>query len=240
MILTCSSCSTRYLIDAASVGPDGRTVKCAKCGHKWREYPPADVPKVLTEESVENTDTVEEGAAPTPEMSIREMSASSSRRRTTEAPPRKKRNWIGWLLFLVILGGIGAGAFYGRDYVVKFLPASAKLYQMLKIDVQTSNKLGLEIREVTSKSILEKGVVRLTVTGKIVNVTGTVRPLPRVAIQLLDAKKQHVYSWSKELDEKEIAPWGTVEFSSSMNQPPEEAKRVKADLVVPKKPEAAQ
>ena len=37
MIVTCPSCSTRYLVDPAAIGQGGRRVKCARCGHLWRE-----------------------------------------------------------------------------------------------------------------------------------------------------------------------------------------------------------
>ena len=45
MIVSCPSCATRYLIDPTALGGEGRTVRCAKCSHTWREQPPADMPK---------------------------------------------------------------------------------------------------------------------------------------------------------------------------------------------------
>ena len=40
MIITCPSCSARYVVDPVKIGPGGRTVKCAKCGHAWAQEPP--------------------------------------------------------------------------------------------------------------------------------------------------------------------------------------------------------
>ena len=35
MLVSCSSCNSKYLINSADLKPDGRTVQCAKCGHNW-------------------------------------------------------------------------------------------------------------------------------------------------------------------------------------------------------------
>jgi len=39
MILSCPACRTRFRIDAALLGRDGRKVRCAKCTHVWRVGP---------------------------------------------------------------------------------------------------------------------------------------------------------------------------------------------------------
>ncbi len=214
-------------------------VKCAKCGHKWREFPPEDAPITLDEPVVEETPKPEpkEDVASAPEagMSIEEMTKATKPRPRPKKPERKKRNWLGWLIFLLILGGLGAGAYYGRNFVVQVLPGTASLYQSLKLDVKTTNQLGLEIRNVQNKSVEENGIIRLTVTGEIVNITGEERPIPRIAIQLVDSKNQHVYSWQAKPKAETVGPWEKVEFSSSMNQPPAEAKHIKANLIAPRK-----
>ena len=35
MILVCPNCSSRFKVKAEAIGESGRTVRCAKCGHKW-------------------------------------------------------------------------------------------------------------------------------------------------------------------------------------------------------------
>src|SRR5258706_5749240 len=37
MILTCTSCDTRYSVDGSKFPAAGRTVRCAKCGHSWHQ-----------------------------------------------------------------------------------------------------------------------------------------------------------------------------------------------------------
>lgn len=45
MIITCPSCSARYVVDPVKIGPEGRTVKCAKCGNAWAQ--PAPTPEEM-------------------------------------------------------------------------------------------------------------------------------------------------------------------------------------------------
>jgi predicted Zn finger-like uncharacterized protein len=40
MIIACPACATRYVVPDSAIGPEGRTVRCAKCRHSWFQEGP--------------------------------------------------------------------------------------------------------------------------------------------------------------------------------------------------------
>ncbi|GAB4142851.1 MAG: zinc-ribbon domain-containing protein [Sphingomonadales bacterium] len=46
MIISCSACGTRYVLDPAKLGAAGRTVRCANCHHSWFQEAPDANPMV--------------------------------------------------------------------------------------------------------------------------------------------------------------------------------------------------
>lgn len=35
MLISCNSCTSKYLVNSADLKPNGRIVQCAKCGNQW-------------------------------------------------------------------------------------------------------------------------------------------------------------------------------------------------------------
>ena len=45
MILTCNSCSKKFVVPDSAITASGRMVQCGSCGNKWRQYPVGEVKK---------------------------------------------------------------------------------------------------------------------------------------------------------------------------------------------------
>src|SRR5664280_75740 len=73
MLIVCPSCATSYMIDQASFGPAGRTVRCARCKVTWVAGEPkstsdvtAFVDSVIADAGAQSTPLARTEAAPLP------------------------------------------------------------------------------------------------------------------------------------------------------------------------------
>jgi predicted Zn finger-like uncharacterized protein len=111
MILTCSSCGTRYLIDPVQLGDSGRVVRCAKCGHSWTQPPSSD-------------------RAPGPALTPSPTSNPVSGNLPVPARPRKKRlpvlTWLGLSAVVLV---VAAAVVEGREAIVEHWPYAERLYR---------------------------------------------------------------------------------------------------------------
>lgn len=59
MFIACPACETHYKLDDLALGPKGRKVRCASCGHVWRATLPQEEPDELPPETVDRFTTTE-------------------------------------------------------------------------------------------------------------------------------------------------------------------------------------
>ena len=56
MLISCTSCHSKYLINSADLKPDGRTVQCANCGNQWyQESSLREEEEILISSTLSNT-----------------------------------------------------------------------------------------------------------------------------------------------------------------------------------------
>jgi predicted Zn finger-like uncharacterized protein len=236
MILECSECHTRYLVPDNAIGAEGRTVRCAKCKHSWYQ-PPAALD--LSPASVVAPDPVapapaEPIAAPTPAPAVdRSYGDDDDYDAFAHEPPfRGRRNptkmWT--------IAAVGAG--------VLMLAAAAALFFLNVPDLAT--RIGLPLAPQATpltfvnvakpdRRDLPTGSELFAVSGQVHNPTGSRQPLPDIRVELYDAQRQPrlVYSWTIKLDQRTIAPGGTVDFRSAKLDVPASSKTMNLSFTAP-------
>ena len=227
MILTCTSCGTRYSVDGSKFPAAGRTVRCAKCGHSWHQAGELDEPEFVSEplapaaaETVSETPVSEpaDGSfSPTRDFAPPSVAAEPS------APLAPKlaiiAGWIG--LFAVVLLIAFAAVKY-RQHIASIWPQSAGVYNGLGLAVNAS---GLDFRKVGYRRETEDGQIVLAVSGEIVNTSSRQLPVPQtVRVTLSDAGKRELYHWTFKPSVTVLAPGQSAPFLTRLASPPSAAR----------------
>lgn len=269
MIITCPECSKKYSVKTEAIGPKGRTVRCKNCGNSWHQDPPGvkkaapapssdnDVPPPFDQEGALGADfnadqmgggPVDEGfedadripdPPPIPEQLIRN---------NPKPAPKKKKGIVGWIVFLLLIAGIGAGAYFAKDILINAWPPIAKVYDMVGLDVPHVGD-GLDIRELPPTREDEDGVDVLVVRAEIVNIVEEPVVLPYLLIELLDPldrvvqrkktpliyDKSKVQSGAEMPMEQQMLPAGeTIKVETKIRRPNPTATRLQVTFLDPR------
>ena len=124
MILTCPSCDTRYQADEAKFPPQGRQVRCAKCGHVWHQAGalPQPEPEVVIKAD-------EPARAPEPGPSRTRAFAPAATHTEPEPAPRGAMVAVmaGWVGLILVILGIGYSLVRYRQEISMIWPQSASV-----------------------------------------------------------------------------------------------------------------
>jgi predicted Zn finger-like uncharacterized protein len=226
MILTCPSCGTRYEADEAQIPPQGRDVRCARCGEVWNASPllsgfeTAPPPPPAPEEP-----SAEVYAQPF----ARDEEPHSEPQAAEEPPARPFAYWLrqiglsaGWIGLAAVVLVIGFVASVYRQKVVEVWPQSASLYSRLGMKV---NATGLDIHSIKYTEAPQDGQLVLTVTGALTNVTNRELPVPQIRVGLIDGDKRELYHWTFAPDVMTLRPGQSTRFVTRLSNPPEQAAK---------------
>lgn len=206
MILTCEKCQTRFSLDPAALGREGRKVKCTRCGETWFQTPPQPGPDAPLRAPAEPRQA---GSATGPD-GAREAGSGDGGDAGPEAPPRPKGrrataarggpggdrrgNAAGWMLLTLIVVGLGAALYLGRDAVVNAWPPAWRLYATLGLDEPALQDegavapyVGLSFVDVVPRWAETEGAPVLMVSGGLVNGGTGLARIPLFEARFLDA-----------------------------------------------------
>ena len=236
MNLTCPSCATTFVIEIEQLGPGGRQVRCGSCGHSWHQVAENGATETEVAESAPaTTEAPPPEAAPQEKPEKPEKLEKRSRRRGPKLPRHKETGGgrssllLGWILFLVVVGGLAAGLYFGRTQVLALVPAAAPLYQMAGL-MPPPPGVPLELRDVKTARRVVEGEQVVVVEGLVSNATSEPQSVPLLRASLIDAKGDEVENWTFAASATTLPPGGSTGFETIAKNPPTEG-RILIDFV---------
>jgi predicted Zn finger-like uncharacterized protein len=221
MILTCPECATRYQTDASHFSPDGRKVRCAKCGHVWHQAAPG----METEARVDDAPAMARSAAPSVAIPERTPPAPS-----WQAPPQE-RTWplerlglgLGWAALALVVLTLGWSTVHYRENIATLWPQSSSLFKAMGMTV---NARGIEIEPGDRHYETEDGQDVLVITGRLVNISAHELSVPQISVSLTDDAKRELYHWSFAPGVATLHAGQSAAFHTRLPNPPAATKNI--------------
>jgi predicted Zn finger-like uncharacterized protein len=236
MILTCTSCSTRYYADDDAIGTAGRTVRCAACGHSWfaeprlelreraEEVAPAATAtrqEPLTRERVERLRRAAEqpGPAPSAAAKFRQQQADRMRRE------RNRAAIAAWGATGAAVAASCAGMVVFRQDVAEVWPRSASAFAALGLDV---NVYGLEFYDLAVERAFDGPTPILLVSGEVRNIGRDDKMIPPVRLSLRDSNSREIFELVHAVGDAPLTAGGATPFQIRVENPPADAVDLEA------------
>ena len=243
MILTCPECSTRYLTKENAIGPNGRTVRCAKCDSTWFVASEADELSLKDNQAVVE-EIVPISAAATATMATPSRSTIGSapiaaptvperpgahvvmRDKVDQERRRRRLTSVGliWAVPLALLFVAAILGYVFRQNIVNGIPQTATLYQAIGVDVKLS---GLSIEDPITRSALVDGKPVLVVNGAVRNITSKTQDVPLVELSLHSKDGEPLVTWLVDTRKENLGKKERVTFISEYPNPPLDAVKLR-------------
>ena len=235
MILACPACKTRFEIDVTRLGAKSRLVRCGQCAHQWRQAPerepaePASAPPEEDPQQAPSPAAPAAEAAPLSAVPGERVVASGGAVPGGAEPASSPSAWLGWVLLLVFVTGLGGFAYFGRDLLVAKVPQMSQLYALAGWSIGTPND-GLSLENVTSVRRLISGDRILIIEGEVLNISNTVVPVPRLRASLNNSDGDEISFWYFSAEDTELGPGESTRFETSTSNPPKNGKNLSISL----------
>jgi len=244
MIVTCPACATRYVVDPAALGSQGRMVRCARCSDSWFQAPPPPDPAAppapaptLPPEPVVTPPPAADGSPAVPTEPMPSFIGNRDRFDRSKLPalrkpppPRMTSVQLGWAALagfvLLFLGGL----ILFHAAIAAAWPPSERLYNLIGLS-SPGPDTWFELQALKTAPNMEDGQKNLVVSGEIANVSATQHAVPKLRVNLLNAHKQIVKSWDFQAIGDPLAPGQKLPFQTSIAAPPDDTTSVNVNWV---------
>lgn len=237
MIVSCPACATRFSLDAALLGANGRNVRCAKCSHKWKQLPqPDDAPPLELATPAPVVDLPKEAPTPSPEPTVQRASdpvpeiAAPPRTRPEHRPtgpitvppklrpmaPAKRGGYIPLVMMLGVLVGLLAAAYFFSGAIARVVPGADMIYKLIGLSATDPTDV-LQLGNLKSEM---RGTSVLSVRGELFNPSEYPLDIPPLMVILSDKEGKQIGVLPFRLQETRIEPGETISFRKIYQDPP--------------------
>lgn len=240
--MTCPDCSTRYTVDAKTLGQSGRKVRCASCAHEWFAKPEDDAANApAPAEDLPMDEMVDAEEAAIDEMSAADVEDVAMEAETPPAPHRAYRDKLekrakrksfmvsasAWAGIAAVLLVIALLAIFNRDAVVRTLPKTASVFDAIGLP---ADRWAVELKPLRSEIKQEGADVVMHISAEIVNASKKSRWVPLVRLSLRDETGEELYAWTESTGLESLAPQTSAVFNTSVRNPAPEAVDIHFDF----------
>lgn len=209
MMLTCEKCQTNYMVKLESIPASGRSVKCVKCGHIWKQFPEGSTPPGQVEPAPESLRAIPRGAA---------------------LPVIQESSSLIWLKLAVISTFIIAFTVSLALYqapILQRIPALAPVYSFITL----ASTKGLTLQDISiSKKSLPDQVTEYVLKGKLTNRSANQLQVPSLKISIMDKNRKKLETFVLKSSGEQIAANKTINFSNTLLNMPKHAYYLSVDI----------
>jgi predicted Zn finger-like uncharacterized protein len=245
MIVTCPACATRYVVDPAALGSQGRMVRCARCADTWFQAPPppeerpapAPMPEpIIRQEPVMTPPPAADGspAVPTEPMPSfiggRERLDRPKLPALRQPPPRFSTIQLGWAALGGFVAVLVVVTLLFHTEIVSAWPNAQRLYGLLGFQAPGPESW-FALNGLKTATETADGQPNLVVSGEVANLTGTVHPVPKLRVSLLDAQGKIIRTQDFQVTADPLQPGKTAPFQTSVAPVPDGTSSVNVNWV---------
>ena len=150
MILTCNSCSKKFVVPDSAITASGRMVQCGSCGNKWKQFPEGEVKKTQpiarpkkvisrprpVQQKIQKTKKVKKTATKktreislySPEYLAKKHGINIKETQPVKEISNKEKSKVSFgfyrslLVFIVLLIFISRSLYFAQTFIVKVFP----------------------------------------------------------------------------------------------------------------------
>jgi hypothetical protein len=168
---------------------------------------------------------IEHMPLPESEPAAEDAENFSARRRRMQVKRKKARRSSRWTAAVLLLLAANVALIGARSDVVRFLPQTASLFAAIGLPVNL-RQLAFDGVHITRQG--QGGATILAIEGKIVSKASKPVEVPRLRFAARNTAGQEIYVWTARPERSILPPGESVDFRSSLAQPPADA----VDVVV--------